>query len=321
MNFDAFRLDQATQVAVSDLKHADGILVGDKQHGLRIAVFLGGEPRDTVYDPFEGVVVFHGLAPTDLLWRIPPHRRTAPVTPLNAALNPLQNPKPAESDPTPSTKSTRGVHQVSYPSGESTEKPKGRCSVHIRAKILCLGHRSGVGKDRVARFVANEWEAAGRRVIIQPLAQQVKQLAAELYPGLRNPRWYENHREERVKTLPQFQATPIELWVRVGEAIRGFFGETFWCHQVLKTIPLEAKADPQALVIIPDLRTPVEADFFRGCGAFLWRVDRPGVDRTPGAIIDDKLDDFHDWDWAIPNDGDIKDLARTVRNAVQYTLL
>ena len=77
------------------------------------------------------------------------------------------------------------------------------------------------------------------------------------------------YREDRKETL-----RPV--WQTVGEAAKQLFGEKVWVDKLAdKLIRLE---DPDAIVLIDDLRFPIEASWVRSMGGVVWRVYRPETD-------------------------------------------
>ncbi len=93
-----------------------------------------------------------------------------------------------------------------------------------------------------------------------------------------------------------------ELLQRIGLQMRHLAYDDIWIRKLEVVVAMA----PKAVVIIPDVRFPNEADFIHRKGGFLvhaQRVNPDGTpfiasDRDPAHISETALDGFTDWDYA-----------------------
>lgn len=175
-------------------------------------------------------------------------------------------------------------------------------------KIVGFGHQSRVGKDTAAGMledVLDNWRVSCvRRAFALPLKKAAHALWGHL--GLRQPEIYDlpQYAAERGQVLPRIGKTPVQLWVELGNAVRGIYAPT-WLELALT----EARAD---VVVISDVRFPNEAEAIQAAGGFVVRVSRPGVE-AHAAGSDHYLADWDGWDAELVNDGSLAELEAKVR--------
>jgi hypothetical protein len=123
---------------------------------------------------------------------------------------------------------------------------------------------------------------------------------------------------------PYWQMTPREILQRVGtECFRKNFGDDFWCkvfeHRV-ETNPV--KFDYLKYVIACDARFPSEANFIKSKGGILIRIERNAVSLNEFSQHESEtaLDTFEGWDFVVPNNGSLEDLALHAKGVAEQIL-
>lgn len=175
--------------------------------------------------------------------------------------------------------------------------------------IIGIGHRSGVGKDTLAKFLDGQLRvnSPGKIIRKQSFAWKLKEVAYDLYgwAGVQPPIHYENCREDRDLPLSALGGiTVVDLWVKLGtDGIRDNVYERTWIDYLLK-----GNKDHIDVLIIPDVRFPDEAESIQELGGKLIRVDNPNVPHRKGKSVDHKLAGWGNWYDVFVNCGDLRDL-------------
>lgn len=177
-------------------------------------------------------------------------------------------------------------------------------------KIIGFGHRSGHGKDTVAKLFDIEIRTScpGLRVKRISFADKLKDVTYQLFQwaGIHPPVYYDNHREARSDKIEALGGiTIVDLWVLVGEKMRVVYERT-WLDYVLKT---DHKAE---LILVADVRHPNEANAIIDAGGFIYHVDNPRVPKREGHSIDHMLEGFDRFTGKIVNDEGLKELNKKV---------
>jgi hypothetical protein len=68
------------------------------------------------------------------------------------------------------------------------------------------------------------------------------------------------------------------VYQSVGESAKQLFGLHIWVDQVASKI--KKLEDTQAVIVIDDLRFPFERDWVKSMGGEVWRIIRPGTDKS-----------------------------------------
>ena len=170
-------------------------------------------------------------------------------------------------------------------------------------KIIALGHKKDVGKDTFAKFMMTYLRCECPELKIKRIsfAEKLKDVCYQLYSwaGLQRAIYYESHRDEKEKVLPQLWKSPRQIYIEVGNKLREVYDDT-WIDFVLKDIVAD-------IIIITDLRFKNEANAVKSLNGQLIRIDRPDRELgTDPAEVD--LDSWTDWDLIISNYGTLKDL-------------
>lgn len=183
----------------------------------------------------------------------------------------------------------------------------------MKTKLLAFGHRSGVGKDTAAEMA---------KTLIGPLfcdtfafADELKLECYQLF-GTLPPDRYDDDRSLRSKKVDGLELTPVELWVKFGEACREI-DPLIWVN---KTLELIGCWSPN-VAILTDLRHPNEAKRLKELGAVLVKVES-NVPPNPQAKIDAYLSGYDGWNYEIYADhGDLLGLETEVKRVLKSEAL
>jgi len=182
-------------------------------------------------------------------------------------------------------------------------------AMHEGPLIVGFGHRQGVGKDTVARFVHRSLHMeADLSAEIVHFARRIKVTTYKLFRcvGMQDPGWYDAHPEMRDIPLPELRKSPRDIWIEFGNKVRDIDPD-IWIRNALDDHPR-----PEAsVVLIPDVRYPNEVKAIRDRGGLVIKVVRPGVPES-GDVADSALAGMKAgaWDRVVVNDGDINALKR-----------
>lgn len=171
--------------------------------------------------------------------------------------------------------------------------------------VIALGHRSGVGKDTLARYLMEAFETRQLNVQIRHFASVIKDVSARLFgwAGVQRAEHYDQDRAERTKIIPALGMTVLELWVRVGQNMRDIH-EDVWVEHLFREIKQGVD-----VLIIPDCRFLNEIKAVRRRGGWCVKV----VSRAApifDSVSDNALGGFFDWDFVVVNDGTLTDLRK-----------
>jgi hypothetical protein len=165
--------------------------------------------------------------------------------------------------------------------------------------ILGLGHYSRTGKDTLADLLKAEIDRISDPhcvTIKRAFAYKLKELCHATYQwaGLREPDYYDTPEGTPLRTqpLPLLNwMTPVDVWVKFGNAIRDRVSPTTWIDYVLAH-----EASIADVLIISDVRYPNEALATRERGGLLIKVVRTGYG-PKDTVADHALLGFTDWDY------------------------
>ena len=165
--------------------------------------------------------------------------------------------------------------------------------------VVGVGQSSRVGKDTFSDMLAAELRGLVGWVYRDAFADRLKAHCREAYTwaGLRDRHYYNRRPEERTVVLPALGKTPVEVWVEVGNALRGVYSDT-WVDLLF------ASYGPHANLVISDVRFPNEAKSILDRGGYLVKVTRPSVTVKHGS--DEMIpEDSTIWDYRAANDGSL----------------
>jgi hypothetical protein len=170
-------------------------------------------------------------------------------------------------------------------------------------KIVAFGHRKQVGKNEAAlhleRALVENGVISFKTVAF---ADKLYEVAHTLYAwaGFYPKQHYEQFPKDKEIVLPDIGKTPRQILYDLGtKGVRGcVYDKTF----VKCTLNLKRK--PKVL-IVSDLRFPLEFDELWSSGALILRVVNPRVPEDPQDKADAELRDETRWHADLVNDGDL----------------
>lgn len=186
-------------------------------------------------------------------------------------------------------------------------------------KIVAFGHRKRVGKDTAAKFLITYLKMTRKGINIQKrgFADKVKDIAYQLYSsyGLMSGDIYEDPACVALREipLPLIRKSPRQIWIGVGNGLRSAVDDDTWLNYLFSS---ESGCD---LLVIKDLRFPVEANGILDRGGFVFRIDRDSEPKvTDGA--DDPLENYDRWTGIIKNNSSLDNLHSEMVNIAERLL-
>lgn len=172
----------------------------------------------------------------------------------------------------------------------------------VMSTVVAFGHRSRVGKDTCVKYLSTILSTQGYKVQHIAFATALKDTCFQLYgwAGLKRAIHYENHPEDRQVILPLIGKTPVQIWVEVGNALRGVYENT-WVDLALKT---QYKSD---FILFSDLRYPNEIVAVEAAGGYHFKVNNSRA-TVLDTVADNALQGYADWFGYIMNEGTLHDL-------------
>lgn len=167
-------------------------------------------------------------------------------------------------------------------------------------KIIAFGHRQRVGKDTVTKFALSHirTQYPGTAVCRCSMGDEIKAYAYKMFSwaGLMDRVYYDNNEEEVGRILPEISKTPRQIWIQLGK-----WGRETYPYLWNKLAISHATSDD--VLIIPDIRSFADIEFFKQFPSYFVRIENPYVPpQTDGC--DELLEAFKDWDEILVNDGD-----------------
>jgi hypothetical protein len=173
-------------------------------------------------------------------------------------------------------------------------------------KILAFGHEKSVGKDTSSRFVTTHSRTVLRMTSVYNVgfSDKIKDIGHQLYSwaGLRPGAFYDEPANYHLKdvVLPSIGCTPRKVWIEIGQRMKERIWPSTWTDYLFKGPECD-------LMIIKDLRFPVEVEAIHERGGKVFKIERPSVPHTSDEA-DDPLLGFTGWDGVIINDGSLHQL-------------
>lgn len=173
-----------------------------------------------------------------------------------------------------------------------------------------FGHISGAGKDTAIRFLTTYIRSNVRGLSIKKrgFSSWQKEMAHQTYEwaGLKDEAYYDENRDERYAPLPLLAdeqnllgKTPVQIHIEFGKMLRAIHVKTL----SKKLLTANHGCD---ILMINDLRDPVEADVIHEHGGYVFRINNPNV--KPLSSIDEMMLDYSNWDRDIDNSGTLNQL-------------
>lgn len=143
-------------------------------------------------------------------------------------------------------------------------------------KLIGISGKAGAGKNAFAEV----FHSYG--YLEFSFAAAVKKTCAEAF-GISD--FYFHNRELKEEVHPYWNLSPRQMMQLLGtEAIRGTFGDDFWVRRLQFTFTKLFDSDDKIQVVIPDVRTELEANFILSNGGYIIHLTRPGTSDTVGIV-------------------------------------
>lgn len=179
-----------------------------------------------------------------------------------------------------------------------------------RVRAIGLSGWARSGKDTVADILVKNSDYT-KVSFADPMREALLRLNPDITYGdmrniplataIRNPSSWEY--------VKQFSPEIRPLMQRLGTEVgRDMFGENFWVDLAIDRIEDGSK------VVFADVRFPNEARAVKSLGGEVWRIMREGVMPANDHISEHALNDYHDFDRLILNNGTLEDLETQVKN-------
>lgn len=171
----------------------------------------------------------------------------------------------------------------------------------VLPRIVGLSGYARSGKDTVANYLV---EHHGYRRVA--FADTLKRFVASIYPDIGS----------RVEAVG-WEAAKEQLEVRqalqrVGTLARHHIHPDIWVMPLLPNL-----SDPDARLVVSDVRFPNEAAFVQNQGGPVIRINRPGVLPAGNDVTDTSLDTFDGFFAVLENDGTLDDLYAKAESAMR----
>lgn len=179
----------------------------------------------------------------------------------------------------------------------------------MTSRIIAFGHRKNVGKDTAAKFLSAHLKTTrhGINIAKAGFADKIKDVAYQVYgwAGMMPGDYYEENRAAREIVLPAIGKSPRQVWIQIGNRLREFIHEATWLDYV------RHRYSSVDLLIMKDMRFPVEADYILANGGEVYRIDRPDQPKDVDGA-DDPLENYTKWTGIIANDKTLKEFYEAI---------
>ena len=179
--------------------------------------------------------------------------------------------------------------------------------------IIGLVGLAGSGKDSVAEILQRQWQHDGHASARTAFADPIRAMCRDflLYAGVQQPDRYLFDRTLKETVIPEIGVSYRHLAQTLGtEWGQQCIGRDVWIR-VLDQRLQAYRSQQVTRFVIPDVRFAVEADWLRGQGGVIWRIDRPGVQPVREHVSESGMTHVRS-DRVILNDGTLEDLRNTV---------
>jgi len=172
-------------------------------------------------------------------------------------------------------------------------------------RIIGLLGRSRVGKDTVAKTIANIYKHENH-VVICRLSQPLKDAVMALYHF--TPEQLEDDNKEKIDL--KYNTTPRLCMKKLCDFIMKEHGDEFFSKKLFHMI--DATTDPKACFVIPDVRYKHDIEYIHQRGGIVIKITRDFGDGVPKHAWEDVIDSYHG-DVMFKNNGNIEDLEKQVK--------
>ena len=161
----------------------------------------------------------------------------------------------------------------------------------MKPKVIGLCGRKRSGKTSAANIIQ---EFSGPMVLRTGFAGPIKSMVGRILP--------EHLDCDKEIIRPLYQA--------VGEVFKDLYGQHYWIDQL--EAAWESVDDHYEMLLIDDVRFPVEQRWISAQGGIVIRIDRPHTDTSSDDHPSETNVDSVECDHTVTNDGDKTKLAQTL---------
>jgi len=185
-------------------------------------------------------------------------------------------------------------------------------------RFIGFGHRRRMGKDEVVQQLVpllNKATDPSILVFGVAFADPMYEICHKLYgwDGFRLKEEYDGeYAEEKSKVLPTVGKTPRQLLIEIGTpAIKEVMWEHTWTEYLMHRFDHLSKA----IILISDLRFPIEAVRIKQEGGLRIKIERPGVEKFDD-VADSALSGYP-FDATVQNNGPVEALGPAAFEAIK----
>jgi len=163
------------------------------------------------------------------------------------------------------------------------------------------------GKDTISDHLVKNWN-------FHPitLAEPLKEACRSLF-GFNEEQLYGNLKEDidpywNVSPRTVFQFIGTDVFRKQIDKIIPNVGDKFWVVLIKKKILDIQKDNPNANIVVTDVRFKNEVDMIKSLGGLIIKVERPSIGLIDSHISEKEIDMINNYDKLILNDSTIMDL-------------
>lgn len=187
-------------------------------------------------------------------------------------------------------------------------------TTHKPKLLIGLIGLAGSGKDTVARILRDQWAHQHAACVQLAFADPVRELAVAFLRGfgVRDPYRLVIDPELKNVVIDAVGLSPRRIMQTLGtDWAHAHAGRDVWIRSMEIRLHDAARAGMKH-VVISDVRFELEAEWLRGQGGVLWRVDRPGVTPVLEHVSETEMAQIRSHR-TVENDGTLADLESAVR--------
>ena len=189
---------------------------------------------------------------------------------------------------------------------------RGYLATHRQSICILVGGYAGTGKDSISDYLT-EWHGFTRFAFADP----VKKLVKTVYCIQPEHEIYFSDRSLKEVPIPGYGLSSRQMTQRIGDGIREIAGADIWCENLWRRYL--ASNLPTRRIVISDLRRSNEATWFddKFDQVVRIRLERNGCDGSVGFPNHPTETDRYTVDYAIDNDGTIRELHEKIENILK----
>lgn len=162
--------------------------------------------------------------------------------------------------------------------------------------IIGISGKKGSGKDTFAKLLQ---KSSNKKIYLIAFADSLK---AEVYTYILKPHGLPmeclyDERKDNFRLILQGWGTDFK---------RNLIDKDYWVNRVKEKIAYISKTEPDATIILTDIRLQNEADLVREYNGVLLRIERPELSSEDNHQSETELDGYK-FDYYIENQGSIED--------------